>query len=69
MDLNELARRAGFHVNETDVFSPHRKEKISSEISNLLTIIEKEVLHEVENDRPAQSHDDAIRRLFSRLKS
>ena len=69
MNLNELARRAGFHVNESDVFSPHRKEKVSAELSKLLDIIEEKVLVEVNCNRPGQYHHDAIQRLFASLRN
>lgn len=76
MSLEQLALKAGFHVNG-DIYSPVRKERVTEPLVELLKLVEQELLNELSQEREPHNvnystndkYAETISRTMRRIRS
>ena len=67
MNLDDLARKAGFYTNNGDIFSPNVKERITPQLAELIKLIESEVLSEIHKQREPNTLNYSTNEKYSEL--
>lgn len=77
MNLEQLAREAGFYTNGNEIFSPNVRERITDQLQLFLHLVENEILTDLGKEREPRTlnystnakYAETISHAMKRLRS